>query len=89
MNPTTTPKHKHQVTILSSHHSVIINQSQIDIVYLFQPSELQIFVDGHLIQSRTFHPGRVAINYLNLIEIAEHIYSNFVQDVRGRSSLWQ
>ena len=73
------PRYHHEVEIISSHHTLMINQVQLDIVYLFKPSELHVFADGKLIQARTFTPSRVAISYMNLIEVAEHIYSNYVQ----------
>jgi hypothetical protein len=69
-----TPRKHHTVDIVTTQHTVIINKAQIDILYLFDSNTILIFVDGEIVQEAKFHPSRLVINYINLIEVAEHIY---------------
>lgn len=75
-----TPRKHHEVRIISTQHTVEINGLQIDISYIFEALTIQIFVEGKLVQSGLFHPSRLVINYVNLVEIAEHIYDTHFRD---------
>jgi ribosomal protein L31 len=62
------------VEVISSNHTLMINDSQIDLWYMFDSGSLQMFVDGRLIISSRFHPSRLMLNYNNIIEVAVRVY---------------
>ena len=85
-----TPRKHHIVDIVTTQHTVIINGAQIDILYLFDSNVIMMFVDGEVVQEAKFHPSRLVINYVNLIEVAEHIYELWMRkQKRSDSSIKQ
>lgn len=67
--------------ITSTSHTLIINDDQVDLFYLFEALELQVYVNGSLIYSRNFQPGRVALNYINVIDVAIQIYTSYKKKI--------
>jgi hypothetical protein len=81
-----TPRKHHIVDIVTTQHTVIINGAQIDILYLFDSNVIMMFVDGEVVQEAKFHPSRLVINYVNLIEVAEHIYELWMRKQKRSDS---
>lgn len=62
-----------KASINSSHHTVIIDDHQIDLFYEFDLSTMTFFVDGVHFCTSNFNPQRKALNYINIIDISATI----------------
>lgn len=64
-------------TIINSHHTLIIDGHQIDIVYYFQNSWMEIYIEGTLTTAALYHPSRQVLNYINLLEVGATTLEKF------------
>lgn len=62
--------------VITSQHCIEVNGIQIELIYMFSLSTLQIFWEDKLIINTQFRPGYMAVNYNNLIEVAARVYSD-------------
>lgn len=60
--------------IISTLHTVQVDNEQIDIYYDFPTSTLQIFVEGENHLSSNFNPSRQILSYNNILDIATTYY---------------
>lgn len=56
--------------VISSNHTMMLEDFQIDLWYNFSKTWLQIFVDGELIIEGNYTPHHKQFNYVNLMEVA-------------------
>lgn len=56
--------------VLSSHHSMEIDGTQIDIYFNFQSSEMIIYIEGQQFTHSHYSPSFKTFNYVNLMDIA-------------------
>lgn len=62
--------------ILATNHTIIINESQIDLWFNFRESTLQAFIDGLLILDTSYQPTHKSFNYINILEVATTLLEN-------------
>lgn len=63
--------------IINSQHCIRIDDHYIEICYYFENNTMTVFVDDEQIRKVTYTPGRVMINYVNLIDVAITIYDHW------------
>ena len=70
--------------IVSSHHSVMIEGFQIDMIYDFSNNILECYVDGSLYKRVNFRPNYVALSYLNVLEVSVYYFELWKKDCISR-----
>lgn len=60
--------------IVSSHHSIMIEGFQIDLIYNFSAGTLDLYIDGVMERCMTFRPNYSALSYSNIIEVAVYYF---------------
>lgn len=63
--------------VISSNHTVIIDENQIDLWYNFERSWMQIFVNGEEQVGYHFSPSFKSFNYVNILEVATTILKRY------------
>lgn len=56
--------------VLSSQHTLLIDQIQIDICFNFHSSELSIIIEGTEFTHYYYNPSFKTFNYINLMDLA-------------------
>jgi hypothetical protein len=60
--------------IITTQHCIKINEDWIELIYIFNESTLQVYVNEELVYSNRFNPSRIVLSYLNVLEVAVMIY---------------
>lgn len=61
--------------VLSSHHSMVIDEIQVDIYFDFYSSQMIIYIEGKEFTHSHYSPSFKTFNYVNLMDIAAHSLS--------------
>lgn len=56
--------------VISSNHTIMIDEFQIDLWYNFERTWMEIFVDGNMTIQGNYTPTHKQFNYVNLMEVA-------------------
>lgn len=67
-----------KATIVSSHHTIQINEQQVDIFYEFNFNLIQVFVDGTCLTISHYNPSRLILSYTNIIDVATTYYLSYL-----------
>ena len=70
--------------MISSIHTVVIDQTQIDLYYDFTKNIFQCYVDGAIQVDTIFRPNHVALNYGNVVEVANYYYGVYLKRCEER-----
>lgn len=54
----------------STHHTVQVDELQIDVFYHFTSALFQVFIDGEHYHTSTLHPSRNILSYTNIVDIS-------------------
>jgi hypothetical protein len=68
---------KFNTEIISTQHYIKVNEDEIELIYNFNDMTIQMHINAELVYHRKFQPNRVALNYLNVLEVAIMIYDNY------------
>jgi hypothetical protein len=63
-----------KATIIDTHHTVLINNEQVDLIYNFIDSTLTCFIDARQVTKAYFKPSRMILSYTNVMEVASYYY---------------
>lgn len=66
-----------KATIIDTHHTIQIDQSQVDIIYSFSSGTLECYIDGnHFIRAK-FNPARMMLSYSNVLHVGVFYFEQF------------
>ena len=72
--------------IISTQHYIKINEDEIELIYNLREMTIEMHVNAKLVYYRKFQPNRIALNYLNVLEVAIMIYSQFKNNKNTNSN---
>ena len=75
--------------IISTQHYIKINEDEIELIYNFNDMTIQLHVNAELVYYRKFQPNRIALNYLNVLEVAIMIYDKHKKSTQNQSTSLQ
>ena len=75
--PITKSHHNLNSEIISTQHYIKVNEDEIELIYNFREMTIQMHINAELVYYRKFQPNRIALNYLNVLEVAIMIYTNY------------
>lgn len=64
--------------IISTSHTIGIDNTQIDIFYFFVSHTMEVYANGILLIHAQFHPSRIILSYTNVIDIASLYYEIYI-----------
>lgn len=68
--------------IISTAHTVEVNNEQLDIFYFFELQTMEVYVSGELLMQATFHPSRAILSYTNVVDVATYYYDTYCKRLR-------
>jgi hypothetical protein len=69
--------HTLNTEIISTQHYIKVGEDEIELIYDFSTMNLELHLNAELIYSRRFQPNRIALNYLNVLEVAIFILEDY------------
>lgn len=70
--------------IITTAHTVGVNDEQLDIFYFFELQQMEVYVNGSLLIQATFHPSRAILSYTNVVDVATYYYDTYLRKERAR-----
>lgn len=71
-----------KANILSTSHTVGIDNTQLDIFYFFESHTMEVYIDGELFMHAQFSPARAILSYTNVIDVAVFYYETYAKRKR-------
>lgn len=66
-----------KASIVSSNHTVMIDEYQIDLWYNFNNGTIQIYVNGSIVSQGNFAPTFQSFNLINIMDVATKILEHY------------
>jgi hypothetical protein len=64
---------------IDTHHVLMFDDTQVDVIYNFHFRQLEIYMDGCLYFSGIFNPARHVLSYSNVLDVASYYYSRYLK----------
>jgi len=71
--------------IIQSQHCIRIDEDEIEIIYMIQSQQIQVFINAEIVVSSQLNRNPIQVNYSNLIETACQIYFNWLKQKRTKA----
>lgn len=75
--------------IIDTHHTVQIEEIQIDLFYNFNDGMLEVYIEGKYFVRSRFNPSRQILSYTNVLDVSVTYYEHYNKYLRQKEKLKQ
>jgi|KBSSwiStaDraftv2_1062776.scaffolds.fasta_scaffold195431_2 hypothetical protein len=72
--------------IIDTHHTVQIENIQIDLFYNFNDGMLEVYIDGNYFVRSRFNPSRQILSYTNVLDVSVTYYDHYCKYIKQKNS---